>query len=374
MGQFVWNDPAGNPATSTVVLSVGRLAGSAQACASSATRYGVSVRRAALPGYRTDNETAVCVPAQVPFASVSLITDNDRTPTRKAALVTGKKERQRKLARERYERQQVRRVERAHKIRQRTAIGGSAAAVIAIAVGSFFLFGTSKPAANASSKTTPTPTPSTSATTPVTLPAASPSATVPAGAPSVAPASHCTYTPSGTAARKVGIPPSKPDSSGKSQATIVTNRGDIVIDLLNSRAPCTVNSFVYLADKAFYNNTPCPRITSSGIYVLQCGDPTGTGSGGPGYKFSNENTTGATYAAGTVAMANSGGTDTNGSQFFICYGGGGLAPSYTPFGVVVKGLDIVRNVAEAGNNNSNPAGGGQPNEKVTIESVKISSY
>jgi peptidyl-prolyl cis-trans isomerase B (cyclophilin B) len=294
---------------------------------------------------------------------------------RKAARVTGKKERQRKLARERYERQQARRMERAHKIRQRTAIGGSVAAVIAIAVGSYFLFGTSKPAASASSRTTPTP--SASATTPSappSLPPATPAATVPTGPPAVAPASHCTYTPSGTAARKVGIPPSKPDSSGKSQATIVTNQGTIVVDLLNNRAPCTVNSFVYLADKAFYNNTPCPRITSSGIYVLQCGDPTGTGSGGPGYKFANENTAGATYPAGTVAMANSGGTDSNGSQFFICYAGGGLSPSYTPFGVVVKGLDIVRKVAEAGNNNSNPAGGGQPNKKVTIESVKIGSY
>jgi peptidyl-prolyl cis-trans isomerase B (cyclophilin B) len=294
--------------------------------------------------------------------------------------VTGKKERQRKLARERYERQQVRRTEQAHKVRQRTAIGGSAAAVVAIAVGSYFLFGTSKPAASASSQTTPTPSasaspsPSASPTTPVSLPPATPAATVPTGAPTVAPASHCTYTPGGTAARKVGTPPSTPDSSGKSQATVVTNRGTIVIDLLNNRAPCTVNSFVYLADKAFYNNTPCPRITDSGIYVLQCGDPTGTGSGGPGYKFGNENTTGATYPAGTLAMANSGGTDTNGSQFFICYGGGGLSPSYTPFGVVVKGLDIVRNVAQAGNDGNNPAGGGQPNEKVTIESVKISSY
>jgi peptidyl-prolyl cis-trans isomerase B (cyclophilin B) len=135
-----------------------------------------------------------------------------------------------------------------------------------------------------------------------------------------------------------------------------------------------VNSFVSLADQGFFNNTPCPRITSSGIYVLQCGDPTGTGSGGPGYKFANENTNGATYPAATVAMANSGGTDTNGSQFFIVYAPGSLSASYTPFGVVVKGLDIVRDVAEAGNNNSNPAGGGEPNEKVTIESVKIGSY
>jgi len=289
--------------------------------------------------------------------------------------VAGKQDRQRKLARERYERQQQRRAERARQIRQRGAIIGSVVAVVAIAVGIYFAASAgsgTKPAA----ASTPTATPSSSATptAPPSLPPATPMATVPATAPKVAPATHCTYTKNPPAARKVSFPSAKPDSSGKSKATVVTNRGTIVIDLLNSRAPCTVNSFVSLAKQGFYNNTPCPRLTSSGIYVLQCGDPTGTGSGGPGYKFANENLTGATYPAGTLAMANSGGNDTNGSQFFIVYAGGGLAPSYTPFGVVVKGLDIVRNVAEAGNSNSNPAGGGAPNEKVTIESVKISSY
>jgi peptidyl-prolyl cis-trans isomerase B (cyclophilin B) len=188
----------------------------------------------------------------------------------------------------------------------------------------------------------------------------------------VAPATHCSYAPAPPAVRKVGTPPAKPNSKATYRATIATNRGTIVIALLNSRAPCTVNSFVYLARKGYFNNTPCPRLVSSGIYVLQCGDPTGTGSGGPGYKFANENTNGATYPAGTVAMANAG-PGTNGSQFFLVYAGGGLSPSYTPFGVVVQGLDIVRKVAEAGNNNSNPAGGGKPNEQVTIKSVTITS-
>jgi peptidyl-prolyl cis-trans isomerase B (cyclophilin B) len=287
--------------------------------------------------------------------------------------VAGNKERQRRLARERFERQQQRRMERARKIRQRTTIGGSAAAVVAIAVGSFFLFGnTSKPSAATTPKPTASTTPSASPSA-VTLPPATPLAAVPAGAPATPPATHCTYTPSPPAARNVGTPPATPDSSAKSQATIVTNRGTVVIDLLNNRAACTVNSFVYLAKKGYFNNTPCPRIVSSGIYVLQCGDPTGTGSGGPGYKFASENLKGATYPAGTLAMANAG-PGTNGSQFFVVYAGGGLSPSYTPFGVVVKGLDIVRKVAEAGNNNSNPAGGGKPNESVTIESVKIGSY
>lgn len=285
--------------------------------------------------------------------------------------VAGNKERQRKLARERYERQQERRVERARVLRQRSAIVGSAAAVVAIAVGAYFLVSSgsgTKPAAAASTPSaTPTSTPKPS------IPPATPLAIVPTGPPAVAPASHCTYTPSPPTARKVGIPSATPDSKATYQATIATNRGNVVIDLLNSRAPCTVNSFVYLARHGFFNNTPCPRLVTSGIYVLQCGDPTGTGSGGPGYKFSNENTKGATYEAATLAMANSGGTDTNGSQFFIVYAHSVLPASYTPFGVVVQGLDIVRNIAAAGGANSSPAGGGEPNEKVTIESVKITS-
>jgi peptidyl-prolyl cis-trans isomerase B (cyclophilin B) len=291
--------------------------------------------------------------------------------------VSGSKERQRRLARERFERQQQRRVDRQHKIRQRTAIAGSAVAVVAIAVGAYFLFGvsSSKPSASATAKPTASASPSASPSPskPV-LPPASPLATVPKGAPKTPPAKHCTYTPSPPASRNVGQPPAKPNSSAKSRATIVTSQGTVVVDLLNSRAPCTVNSFVYLAKKGYFNNTPCPRLVNSGIYVLQCGDPTGTGRGGPGYKFADENTAGATYPAATVAMANAG-PGTNGSQFFIVYAGeGGLQPNYTPFGVVVKGLDIVRKVAEAGNDNSNPAGGGKPLKKVTIERVTISNY
>jgi peptidyl-prolyl cis-trans isomerase B (cyclophilin B) len=104
--------------------------------------------------------------------------------------------------------------------------------------------------------------------------------------------------------------------------------------------------------------------------VLQCGDPTGTGKGGPGYKFANENLAGAKYTPGTVAMANSG-PNTNGSQFFIVYKNSPLPASYTPFGEVVKGLGIVQNVAKAGTDNANAAGDGHPKEKVVIESVTI---
>ena len=99
-------------------------------------------------------------------------------------------------------------------------------------------------------------------------------------------------------------------------------------------------------------------------------DPTGTGKGGPGYEFNNENLAGAKYTVGTVAMANAG-ANTNGSQFFIVYKNSPLAPSYTPFGEVVKGLGIIQNVAKAGSDTANGSGDGHPKEKVVIESVTI---
>jgi peptidyl-prolyl cis-trans isomerase B (cyclophilin B) len=276
--------------------------------------------------------------------------------------VAGKKERQRKLAREHYARQQARRVQRTHRWRLIGIIAAACAAVVLLGGGGYLAFGGGggKPVAAA----TPTPTP---AITPTPTPTAS-------ATPSLAaePATHCTYAPNGTASRKVGVPPAKPAfKAAKYQATVKTNRGTIVLDLLNHQATCTVNSFIYLASKSYFNNTPCHRLTTAGIYVLQCGDPTGTGSGGPGYKFADENLTGAKYTEGTVAMANAG-PGTNGSQFFLVYRNSLTLPaSYTPFGKIVSGLGIIQNVAKAGTDNSNRNGDGHPKEKVTIESVTI---
>jgi peptidyl-prolyl cis-trans isomerase B (cyclophilin B) len=277
--------------------------------------------------------------------------------------VAGKKERQRKLARERYARQQARRSQRAQRWRVVSIVAGVSVAVVALGAGSYVAFASGgsggKPAAAA---TKPAATP-TAAATPT--PSASPTASLAAE-----PATHCAYTPSGTPARKVGIPPAKPHYKGKTYlANIKTNRGTIVVDLLNSKATCTVNSFLYLASKNYFSNTPCHRLTTAGIYVLQCGDPTGKGTGGPGYQFANENTAGAQYVQGTVAMANAG-PGTNGSQFFLVYRNSTTLPAnYTPFGKIVSGLGIIQNVAKAGSDNANGTGDGHPKEKVTIESV-----
>ncbi|MEU9132582.1 peptidylprolyl isomerase [Kitasatospora sp. NPDC048540] len=153
-------------------------------------------------------------------------------------------------------------------------------------------------------------------------------------------------------------------------ADLNTNRGKISFESFSQKAPCASFSFKYLAQNKYYDNTPCHRLTTQGIHVLQCGDPGGSGSGGPGYSFPDENLAGATYPAGTVAMANSG-PNTNGSQFFLVYQDSQLPPSYTPFGVISEGLEALRSVAAAGDDSSNGPGDGHPNQAVTIETVGI---
>jgi peptidyl-prolyl cis-trans isomerase B (cyclophilin B) len=270
--------------------------------------------------------------------------------------VAGKKDRQRRLARERLARQEVRRAEQAHKVRIRAMATGGVCVVAALAVGGYFLFGTGGGKSAASPKATATASAS----------ASSSAATV------SEPAHSCTYTKSGTAARKVSLPATKPDYQASYQATLATNRGNIVINLANSKATCTVNSFVSLAKQSYFSNTKCHRLTTSGIYVLQCGDPAGTGEGGPGYDFGNENLTGAKYTAGTVAMANTGQANSNGSQFFLVYKNSTTLPaSYTPFGTITQGLPILDAIAKAGSDNSNGTGDGHPKESVVIKSVTI---
>ena len=269
-----------------------------------------------------------------------------------------KKERQRELARQAYERRLERHALRARRTRQAWVASIAAILVLGVGAGSAALAGVF----------------------PGQKPAASPSASASASAsPSAGPTSamvggKCVYTTSGTAARKVSLPPATPDTKATYTATITTNRGPIVISLLNSKAPCTVNSFVSLADQKYYDNTPCHRLTTaqSGIYVLQCGDPTGTGTGGPGYQFYTENLKGAKYPAGTVAMARGQSNDSNGSQFFLVYKQTPLPASYTPFGTITSGLSVLQAIAAAGSDNSNGAGDGKPKESVQIESMTIS--
>jgi peptidyl-prolyl cis-trans isomerase B (cyclophilin B) len=184
-------------------------------------------------------------------------------------------------------------------------------------------------------------------------------------APAAGGAGSCTYTPTGDAARTVKPPPSDPAPAPSLKIT--TNRGAVTVTLDGKDTPCTANSFTSLAKQGYFDNTKCHRLTTVGIFVLQCGDPTGTGSGGPGYSFADELTGGETYPAGTVAMANAG-PNTNGSQFFLVYADTSLPPSYTVFGRMdPAGRRVVVDVAQAGT--ATGTSDGAPKKTVLIKSV-----
>jgi peptidyl-prolyl cis-trans isomerase B (cyclophilin B) len=197
----------------------------------------------------------------------------------------------------------------------------------------------------------------------------------PTPTPSVANAAGCSTPPPLTSTPQVNKYSTEPKvtiARTTYTAKIVTNCGTITASLNGKKAPHTVNSFAFLAAKGYFTDTPCHRLTTSGIYVLQCGDPTGTGTGGPGYTIPDENLAGATYPAGTIAMANTGQPHTGGSQFFFVYANTSLPPQYTPFGHVdAAGLAVLRKIAAAGTDDSNGPGDGKPNQSVVIERFTV---
>ena len=205
-----------------------------------------------------------------------------------------------------------------------------------------------------------------------TAPAAAPT---PSASASAAAKGDCTYSNtkgSAKAAKDVGAPPNgKVPTTGTVTVDVTTSRGPLTFTLDRAKAPCTVNSFAYLAAKKYYDGTPCHRLTTGAKFgVLQCGDPGGTGAGGPGYTFADEVTPDLKYTKGTLAMANSG-PNTNGSQFFIVYRDTQLQPNYTVFGTVSKGLPVVEAVAKGGSNNANGDGDGKPKLPVSITRMQV---
>ena len=271
------------------------------------------------------------------------------------------RDRERRVARERYERQQARRAAAATRRRRGQVLATVVVAVLALVAGvvGLAVLGDDDETVRAEGpRKTASPTASESPSPDVSTPGAG-----------------CTYTKSGEAAKDVGLPEynaDKPDQYRKPfAATVATDQGDIVLTMAADKAPCTTNSFRHLAEQGYFNDTSCHRLTTANIFVLQCGDPTGSGSGGPGYQFGEENVPGEqenNYPAGTVAMANAG-PGTNGSQFFLVYQDTTLPAGYTIFGTVTKGLDVVRTVAEAGVEGG--GGDGAPAQPVTIESVQV---
>jgi len=195
--------------------------------------------------------------------------------------------------------------------------------------------------------------------------------TTPSSTASAAAAGPCVAAGASPTSQHFSSEPPMTIEKANYTATIVTNCGTIVAVLDGAKAPHTVNSFAFLAGKGYFDNTPCHRLTTAGIFVLQCGDPTGSGTGGPGYTIPDENLAGATYAAGTLAMANTGQPHTGGSQFFLCYNDTQLPPQYTPFGHITQGLDVLKAIAALGEDDSNGPGDGHPKHPVIIQKFTV---
>ena len=189
----------------------------------------------------------------------------------------------------------------------------------------------------------------------------------------------CEYPEAGEASREISTPPTDDVSAtGTVNVTLNTGQGPIGMELDRTVAPCTVNAVEHFADEGFYDDTVCHRLTTSGIFVLQCGDPSGTGAGGPGFQFANEyptdeltepSATPVIYPRGSIAMANAG-ADTNGSQFFLNYQDSPLAPDYTYFGQISEeGLATLDQIAATGVEGG--AADGAPAEEVRIETATV---
>jgi peptidyl-prolyl cis-trans isomerase B (cyclophilin B) len=250
----------------------------------------------------------------------------------------------------RYEKWQAKQQERLVKRRRRRQVlgaGFAVVAVVALVAGAFVLFNgdddTAPPAA--------APTPLDNACPPVAV------------------------KPPDQPKQFAKVPP-KTDAAGKTfEVTLATTCGDVAMSLDGTKAPQAVSSFVYLAKQGFFDGSKCHRLTTDNIYVLQCGAPTGTGSGGPGYEFGPvENAPkGGLYPAGTVAMARAASPASQGSQFFLVYKDSTITPTdpngYTVMGKITSGLDVVTKVADGGTVDG--GGDGEPKRAVSIKGTTV---
>ncbi len=183
---------------------------------------------------------------------------------------------------------------------------------------------------------------------------------------------ECAYPDDGSEPAKAATPPpAETTQTGEIPVTIATSAGDINATLDADQAPCAVNSFVSLTEQNYFDDTQCHRLTTEGIFVLQCGDPTASGMGGPGYTIADEADGSETYGPGTLAMAKTQAPDSGGSQFFLVYDdSSSLPPDYTVFGQVDEaGVKILQQVAKKGTADGGPDGA--PKEAVTISAVTL---
>ena len=294
-------------------------------------------------------------------------------------------EQRRATAKRKLERQLERRAKQARTRRILVIAGGVIAslAVIAAVVATVVITNNDhkRNTATATSSTTASSSPE-SSTPGAPTPTAGP---MPAFQPSANVGANCQYPASQDKPTKPVKPPRTgkvPTDPAQVSVSMATNQGNIGLMLANNESPCTVNSFASLVGQGYFNNTKCHRLTTSpDLAVLQCGDPKGDGTGGPGYQFANEYPTDqyppndpklkepVVYPRGTLAMANAG-PNTNGSQFFLVYKDSQLPPGYTVFGKIQDdGLATLDKIAKAG-----VAGGGDdgpPATEVTIKSMLL---
>ena len=294
-------------------------------------------------------------------------------------------EQRRATAKRKLERQLERRAMQSRRRRILVIVGGVIAslAVIAAVVATVIVSRNDHKGKTASATTTTAAGSSPEASTPAAP--TPPAAPLPPFQPSANVGANCQYPASQDKAAK----PVKPPRTGKIptdptqvSVSMATSQGNIGLLLANNESPCTVNSFASLIGQGFFNDTKCHRLTTSAdLAVLQCGDPKGDGTGGPGYQFANEYPTDqyppndpklkqpVLYPRGTLAMANAG-PDTNGSQFFLVYKDSQLPPDYTVFGKIQDdGLATLDKIAKAG-----VAGGGEdgpPAAEVTIKTMLL---
>ncbi|WP_029430424.1 peptidylprolyl isomerase [Blastococcus sp. URHD0036] len=272
---------------------------------------------------------------------------------------------QRRQAAQRHlQRQLERRAELARKRRRNLLVAITAVAVVLV-VGAVLLVTGLGGDDDESTATDPTTSAPTGAAESPVAPVVNPDGTV-----------TCDFAPDGSGT-DVGLPPDEAatPATGTTALAVTTSAGDMTFTLDRAKAPCASSSFAYLASVGFFDGSPCHREVNQPTFgVLQCGDPTGTGQGGPGYRFYEETPEGTTYPRGTIAMANSGAPGSTGSQFFLCFVDTQLPPDYTPVGTVDEaGLAVLDQIAAAGNDGSfEPSpGGGAPNTPVTITSMTV---
>ena len=188
---------------------------------------------------------------------------------------------------------------------------------------------------------------------------------------------NCVYAPAeeDTGGKHVATPPLVAEAEKPYTVKLTMNKGPVELKLDSKDAPCAVNSFVSLVRQKFLDGTTCHRaLIDDGYGILQCGDPTGSGSGGAGYSFRDENLEGATYKKGTLAMANHG-ANTNGSQFFLVFRDSAFSAAYTPFGTIEgdQSFKTLESIASDGTEQSDMGAKDKPKKKVTIDKAAVTA-